>query len=154
MKKTPSGDPYNLSRFLDAQVHAYERALSEIRRGRKESHWMWYVFPQFIGLGQSVTSQFYAIRSLAEARAYLDHLLLGPRLVECTGAVLAVSGRSAREIFGFPDDLKLQSCMTLFEAAAAKGLSVFQQVLEKYYEGISDDTTLRLIRVTSSSDVE
>src|SRR5215472_13031308 len=129
---------YNLARFLDAQARDYDRALAEIRRGRKESHWMWYIFPQFSGLGNSATSQFYAIGSLAEARAYLDHRVLGQRLVECADALLAVSGRSAREIFGYPDDLKLHSCMTLFEAVAAKGLSVFHQVIEKYYEGHSD----------------
>jgi uncharacterized protein (DUF1810 family) len=154
MTKAPAEDPYNLARFLDAQARDYDRALTEIRSGRKESHWMWYIFPQFFGLGHSATSEFYAIRSLAEARAYLDHPELGPRLVECADAVLAVSGRSAREIFGFPDDLKLHSCMTLFAAAAAKGRSVFHQVIEKYYEGYSDDTTLRLIGAASPTDVE
>ena len=150
----PGEDAFNLARFLDAQARDYDRALAEIRRGRKESHWMWYVFPQFLGLGHSATSQFFAIGSLAEARAYLDHPVLGRRLVECADAVLAVSGRSAREIFGFPDDLKLHSCMTLFAAVAAKGLSVFHQVIEKYYEGHSDDSTLRLIRASSPPDVE
>jgi uncharacterized protein (DUF1810 family) len=146
--------PYNLARFLDAQGRDYDRALAEIRRGRKEAHWMWYIFPQFFGLGQSTTSQFYAIRSRAEARAYLDHPVLGPRLVECADAVLAVSGRSAREIFGSPDDLKLHSCMTLFAAVAAKGLSVFDQVIEKYYEGHSDGVTLRLMGAASPADLE
>ena len=154
MTKAPAEDPYNLARFLDAQARDYDRALAEIRGGRKESHWMWYIFPQFFGLGHSATSEFYAIRSLAEARAYLDHPVLGPRLVECADAVLAVSGRSAREIFGFPDDLKLHSCMTLFAAAAAKGLSVFHHVIEKYYEGYSDDTTLRLTGAAFPTDVE
>ena len=137
-------DPYNLARFVDAQGHDYARALGEIRRGRKASHWMWYVFPQFRGLGVSPTSAFYAIRSAEEARAYLAHPVLGPRLVECAEAVLAVSGRSAREIFGSPDDLKLRSSATLFAAVSPEG-SVFQQILDRYFDGQRDELTLRLM---------
>src|SRR5579883_1362213 len=109
-----AGDPYNLNRFVEAQEDAYERALAEIRNGRKESHWMWYIFPQFDGLGFSATSKRYAIKGVAEAEAYLAHPVLGPRLRECTEATLHVEGRSASDIFGSPDDLKLRSCATLF----------------------------------------
>jgi len=107
-------DPYNLARFLQAQERDYAQAISEIRSGRKRSHWMWYVFPQFAGLGFSPTSRFYAIESVAEAEAYLDHPVLGRRLVESVEAVLTLEGRSVSEIFGSPDDLKLRSCATLF----------------------------------------
>src|SRR3954471_2301881 len=108
-----SGDPYDLSRFLQAQEDDYEQALSEIAGGRKRSHWIWYIFPQIDGLAFSSTSKFYAIKSIEEARAYLDHPILGPRLRECAEATLGVEGRSAAEIFGYPDDLKLKSCATL-----------------------------------------
>ncbi len=137
-------DPYALDRFLRAQAPDYPRALAELRAGRKRSHWMWYVFPQYAGLGLSPTSAFYAIGSLAEARAYLDHPVLGPRLVECSAAVLAVSGRSAHEIFGSPDDLKLRSSMTLF-AHVSPPHSVFHQVIARYFDGHPDAATLDLI---------
>ena len=107
-------DPYDLGRFVRAQEPDYGRALSEIRAGRKRSHWMWYVFPQFAGLGSSPTARFYAIKSAAEAEAYLRHPVLGPRLAECGEAALGVEGRSAHDIFGSPDDLKLRSSATLF----------------------------------------
>jgi uncharacterized protein (DUF1810 family) len=139
-----SGDPFGLERFVEAQTGAYDRALAEVRAGRKESHWMWYVFPQFAGLGLSETSRFYAIRSLAEARAYLAHPVLGPRLVECAEAALAVRGKSAREVFGPPDDLKLKSCATLFAAASGKG-SVFERLLDHYFGGARDARTLQLL---------
>src|SRR5436309_9839639 len=109
-----SADPYSLSRFLQAQENVYQQALSEIRSGRKQSHWMWYIFPQYDGLGSSATSRRYAIKSVAEAEAYLRHPVLGPRLVQCAEAVLGVEGRSASAIFGSPDDMKLRSCATLF----------------------------------------
>ncbi|MCE9562264.1 MAG: DUF1810 family protein [Planctomycetes bacterium] len=108
-----ANDPYNLSRFVQAQEDDYEQALSEIRSGRKRSHWMWYVFPQYDGLGFSPTTKRYAIKSVAEAKAYLNHPVLGPRLMECAEAVVRVEGHSASEIFGSPDDMKLQSCATL-----------------------------------------
>ena len=113
-----TSDPFDLARFVDAQAGDYARALDEIRRGRKQSHWMWYVFPQFLGLGGSAMSRRYAIRSAAEATAYLEHPVLGPRLRECAGAVLANTGRTAHEIFGSPDDLKLRSSATLFASTS------------------------------------
>jgi uncharacterized protein (DUF1810 family) len=139
-----TGDPHDLNRFLAAQQGCYARALAEIKRGRKTSHWMWYVFPQFLGLGQSATSRQYAIRSAAEATAYLEHPILGPRLRECCEVALAVEGRSAHQIFGSPDDLKLHSCVTLFARVSAEG-SVFQQLLVKYFDGTTDENTLRLM---------
>jgi uncharacterized protein (DUF1810 family) len=136
--------PYNLSRFLQAQEADYDRALSEIRAGRKRTHWMWYIFPQLDGLGFSAISRHYAIKSLAEAKAYLDHPVLGPRLVECAEAAARAEGRSATAIFGSPDDLKLRSCATLFACVSPPG-SVFDRVLEKFYGGARDDKTLRLL---------
>jgi uncharacterized protein (DUF1810 family) len=136
----------DLARFLDAQEGDYDRALAEIRRGRKTSHWMWYVFPQLRGLGQSAMSQRYAIGSLEEARAYLDHPVLGRRLIECAEAALAVPDRSAHEIFGSPDDLKLRSCATLFAAASPVRPSVFDAIIDKYFDGRGDEATLRLLR--------
>ena len=135
---------HDLERFVLAQDCAYGTALVEIRSGRKRSHWIWYVFPQIAGLGSSATSRRYAIRSAAEARAYLAHPLLGPRLVECFEAALGVDGRSAHEIFGSPDDLKFRSCATLFACVAPPG-SVFQRALEKYFGGERDSGTLELL---------
>lgn len=137
-------DPHDLHRFVQAQQGDYQRALEEIRRGRKQSHWMWYVFPQFEGLGSSPMARQYAIKSRDEAEAYLRHPVLGPRLRECAEAALAVGGRSAHEIFGSPDDLKLRSCATLFAAVSPAG-SVFEQVLSRYFGGERDERTLRLL---------
>lgn len=137
-------DPHDLGRFVEAQGGDYERALAEIRRGRKRSHWMWYIFPQYAGLGFSSMSQRYAIKSVAEAEAYLRHPVLGPRLIECAEAVVAVEGKSASEIFGDPDDLKLRSSATLFAHVSPAG-SVFERLLRKYFPGGPDDATLRLI---------
>lgn len=142
---TLGSDPYDLNRFLEAQKEDYAQALSEIQRGRKTSHWMWYIFPQLEGLAFSATSRHYSIKSIEEARAYLDHAVLGQRLLECTEAVMAVEGRSAREIFGSPDDLKLRSCATLF-AQVAPPDSVFERLLGKYYGGAGDEKTLDLLR--------
>jgi uncharacterized protein (DUF1810 family) len=139
-------DPYDLNRFLEAQEDDYARALAEIRNGRKRSHWMWYIFPQFDGLGHSSMSKRYSIKSVAEAEAYLRHPTLGPRLVECCEAALSVEGRSAHEIFGSPDDFKLRSCATLFAQVSPPG-SLFHRLLDKYFEGGRDDRTLRLIGV-------
>jgi uncharacterized protein (DUF1810 family) len=139
-----SDDQYNLSRFVQAQEANYARALAEIRSGKKRTHWMWYIFPQIDGLAFSATSQHYAIKSIAEAKAYLDHPLLGPRLRECAQAVLAIEGRSATEIFGSPDDLKLRSCATLF-ASVSPPDSVFDRLLQKYYPGGRDEKTLQLL---------
>ncbi len=143
-------DPHDLNRFLEAQESAHARALAEVKAGRKRSHWMWYVFPQFDGLGFSSTAKFYAIKSVAEAKAYLRHPVLGPRLVECAEAVLGVEGRSAHDIFGSPDDLKLRSCATLFAHVSPPG-SVFERLLEKYYGGRYDDRTLQLLRDAAQS---
>lgn len=134
-------DPYDLQRFVTAQSGVYERALAELRRGRKESHWMWFVFPQIAGLGHSPTAQTYAIRSLDEARAYLAHPVLGPRLRQCAGTANAVEGRTAHDIFGSPDDLKFRSSMTLF-AAAAPEEPAFRQALQQYFAGAGDPRTM------------
>jgi uncharacterized protein (DUF1810 family) len=140
------GDPHDLSRFVRAQQGDYERALAEIRGGRKRSHWMWYVFPQYDGLGFSPTSVRHAIKSLAEAEAYLAHPVLGPRLAACAEAALGVQGRSAAEIFGSPDDLKLRSCATLFAAVSPAG-SVFHRLLDRFFHGERDAKTLRLLGI-------
>ena len=137
-------DPHDLSRFVQAQADDYQRALFEIRAGRKRSHWMWYIYPQFDGLGFSSTSRRYAIKSIAEAEAYLRHPVLGPRLVECCDAVVGVEGRPASDIFGSPDDMKLRSCATLFARVAAPG-SVFERLLGKYFGGVPDERTLHLM---------
>jgi uncharacterized protein (DUF1810 family) len=137
-------DPYDLERFVQAQERDYSQALSEVRRGRKVSHWMWYIFPQFEGLGSSWTSRRYSVKSVEEAKAYLNHPVLGPRLVECARAVVDVQGRSALEIFGSPDDMKLRSCATLFASVSPQG-SVFHEIIDKYFGGQPDERTLRLI---------
>jgi uncharacterized protein (DUF1810 family) len=144
MPDSPASDPFDLNRFLEAQEDDYATALSEIRAGEKWSHWMWYIFPQFAGLGSSQMSQKYAIKSVAEAKAYLNHPILGPRLIACSQAALDVEGRSARDIFGSPDDMKLKSCATLFAAVSQPG-SVFDRLLGKYFEGERDEKTLRLM---------
>jgi uncharacterized protein (DUF1810 family) len=139
-------DPYGLGRFVAAQdAHrTYEAAAAELRRGRKTSHWMWFVFPQIAGLGFSATSQRYAISSLDEARAYLAHPVLGPRLIECAGIVAATQGRTAEQIFGEIDAMKLRSSVTLF-LRAAPGEPVFAGVLTEYFDGEPDPATERLI---------
>ena len=139
-----AGDPHNLGRFVQAQEDDYEQALCEISSGRKRSHWMWYIFPQFEGLGVSSTSKRYSIKSVAEAKAYLSHPVLGPRLVQCAEAALRVEGLSALEIFGSPDDMKLRSCATLFACVSPAG-SVFHRLIDKYFQGRSDGKTLRLL---------
>jgi uncharacterized protein (DUF1810 family) len=139
-------DPHDLGRFRRAQEGDYERALSEIAGGRKRSHWMWYIFPQIDGLGTSSTARRYAIKGLDEARAYLDDPVLGPRLLECAEAAVGVEGRSATEIFGSPDDLKLRSCATLFACVSPPG-SVFDRLLAKYYQGRRDEKTLELLGI-------
>jgi uncharacterized protein (DUF1810 family) len=137
-------DPYNLSRFLQAQEGGYVQALAEIRGGCKQSHWMWYIFPQIDGLGSSPTSRRYSIKGITEAKAYLNHPVLGPRLFECFEAALRVEGRTAVEIFGTPDEMKLRSCATLFACASPAG-SVFERLLEKYFRGVPDSKTLQLL---------
>jgi uncharacterized protein (DUF1810 family) len=144
-----SDDPYDLNRFLQAQSGDYAQALSEIKAGRKRSHWMWYIFPQIDGLGFSSMSQRYAIKSVTEAKAYLDHPMLGPRLVEIAEAALSVEGRSAHDIFGSPDDMKLKSCATLF-ARVSPPDSVFSRLLDKYFRGERDGKTLGLMDTAGS----
>jgi len=131
----------HLQRFVDAQAPLIDDVLAELRAGRKASHWMWFIFPQIRGLGRSPMAERYALESIAEASAYLEHPLLGPRLLECTQRVLAIQGRTIREILGTPDDLKFRSSMTLF-GAAAPGEPLFSQALEKYYDGKADPITL------------
>jgi uncharacterized protein (DUF1810 family) len=145
-----AGDPHNLSRFVQAQEDDYEQALAEIRSGRKRSHWMWYIFPQIDGLGFSSTSRLYSIKSIAEAEAYLSHPVLGPRLVECAEATLRVEGRSAFEIFGSTDEMKLRSCATLFACVAPAG-SVFDRLIDKYFQGQRDGKTLRLLGIATEA---
>jgi uncharacterized protein (DUF1810 family) len=141
-------DPFNLNRFVQAQQANYEQALSEIKSGRKRSHWMWYVFPQLDGLAFSSTSKHYAIKSLDEARAYLEHPVLGPRLLACAHAAVGIEGRSATEVFGSPDDLKLKSCATLF-ACVSPDESVFHKLLTRYFRGSTDARTLGLLGLES-----
>ena len=137
-------DPHDLQRFLDAQSSNYADALAELRAGRKRTHWMWYVFPQYTGLGRSPMAERFAIKSVAEAEAYLRHPILGSRLLECAEAVLDVKGRSAHEILGSPDDAKLRSSATLFTRVAPAG-SVFHRILDRYFGGEPDRRTLELI---------
>lgn len=139
-------NPFDLERFVQAQEDDYGRALAEIMSGRKRSHWIWYIFPQLDGLGFSAISRRYSIKSIAEAAAYLSHPLLGPRLTECAEAALGVEGRSASEIFGSPDDMKLRSCATLF-AHVSPAKSVFHRLLDKYFQGEPDGKTLELLGV-------
>jgi uncharacterized protein (DUF1810 family) len=137
-------DPYDLSRFLTAQDGVYERALAELKGGQKRTHWMWFIFPQIEGLGYSPTARRYSIKSIEEARQYLSHPVLGKRLVECTEAVLALKGGSVAEIFGYPDDMKFKSSMTLFEKVAGPG-SVFSSSFDRYCHGDRDAATLKLL---------
>jgi uncharacterized protein (DUF1810 family) len=146
-----ASDPYDLNRFVQAQKADYDHALLEIRRGRKASHWMWYIFPQLDGLGFSPTTRFYSIKSLAEAEAYRTHPILGPRLQKCAEAVLGVEWRSAYEIFGSPDDLKLRSCATLFACVSPSG-SVFHRILDKYFQGRPDRKTLALLGIAAEGN--
>lgn len=140
----------SLQRFVDAQEPVYDTVRAELAAGDKRSHWMWFVFPQLRALGRSATARHYGLADLAEAAAYLRHPVLGPRLAECCGIVLGVQGRSAHEIFGPPDDLKLCSSMTLFETAASRepqapGGAVFSDVLDRFYAGRRDPLTLDLL---------
>jgi len=135
----------NLERFVEAQAPVYDRALIELKAGRKQSHWMWFVFPQIAGLGHSPMAQHYAIQNLTEAQAYLTHPLLGARLRECTHIALDVDGKTAHEIFGPPDDLKFRSSMTLF-AHAAPDEKLFRTALKKYFGGEEDPLTLEKLQ--------
>jgi len=137
-------DPYDLQRFVDAQEQVFEQVRSELRTGRKRSHWMWFLFPQLKGLGSSPIAERFGISSRQEAEAYLGHSILGPRLKECTRLVNLVEGRSAEQVFGYPDYLKFRSCMTLF-ANATPSNEVFLSALEKFFGGQPDALTLELL---------
>ena len=138
-------DRFNLQRFVKEQQNDYTTAYFELSQGRKRSHWMWWIFPQIIGLGMTATSKMYAIKSLEEAKAFLDHPYLGKSLREISGILLRLDSSDASAIFGYPDDLKLRSCMTLFRLADLED-SLFEQVLEKYYDGIPDSKTVDIVR--------
>ena len=137
-------DPFNLQRFVDAQRDVYERVRAELQRGEKQSHWIWFIFPQLRSLGRSATAKFYGISSIDEAAAYLAHPLLGERLRECTRFVLAIRGRTAHQIFSSPDDMKFRSSMSLF-AQATRTDGVFAEALEMYFGGEPDPLTIDLI---------
>lgn len=143
-RKSNPDDPYNLQRFVDAQSREFEQVRAELRNGYKYGHWMWYIFPQIKGLGFSELSRQFAISSLAEAKAYLDHPILGSRLRECTKLVVAVQGSSIEEIFGYIDALKFRSSMTLFASATPEN-QIFKDALQKYYRGEFDQLTLERI---------
>lgn len=136
---------YNLNRFLEAQQTKFNDALSEIKNGKKRSHWMWFIFPQIAGLGFTDFNIYYAIQNTEEATQYLNHPILGKRLIEITKAVSEINGKTALEIFGKPDERKLKSCMTLFNILNNPN-PIFQQVLDKYYKGLEDENTLQLIK--------
>ncbi len=139
-------DTDNLARFVSAQADSYSQVVRELRDGQKRTHWMWFVFPQFDGLGMSATSRHYAIKSLEEAREYLRHPVLGPRLIECTKIVNSHEGLTARSIFGTPDDLKFHSSMTLFELVSEPE-SEFAIALDRFFEGQRDAKTLELVNI-------
>lgn len=142
-------DNNELIRFLDAQNQVYLKALSEIKKGKKDTHWMWYIFPQIKGLGSSETANYYAIKDMNEAAAYLQHPILSKHLVEIAEEVLNLKGKTAIQIFGTPDDMKLRSCMTLF-ANVENTNPVFQKVLEKFFNGVPDELTLQLLNLIRS----
>ena len=141
-------DRFDLRRFVEAQAEVMERVYAELRAGQKRSHWMWFVFPQIRGLGSSEMAMRYAISGREEARAYLDHAVLGPRLQECAGIVVGLEGRTIDEIFGYPDDLKFHSSMTLFAEAANPSEWVFEKALMKYFGGETDEATLARLSPT------
>jgi uncharacterized protein (DUF1810 family) len=136
-------DPYDLERFVDAQHTVYPRVVAELSQGRKQSHWMWFIFPQIAGLGFSAMAQRFAIGSREEAVAYLAHRILGPRLVECTRLVLAAKGRTINDILGSPDDMKFRSCMTLFGAASNN--PIFDEAVTNYFPDGNDSATLAIL---------
>jgi uncharacterized protein (DUF1810 family) len=140
-----TNDPFDLNRFVTAQTSVFDTVLAELQAGRKRTHWMWFIFPQLRGLGQSSTALFYGISSLDEVRAYYTHPLLCPRLAACTRTVLGSNAPSLHDIFGSPDDLKFRSSMTLFEAAAADAAAMFAQALDRWCAGERDPRTLQLI---------
>ena len=140
-------DPDNLQRFIEAQRPVYDSVLAELRAGHKTGHWIWFIFPQLRGLGRSATAEAYGIASLSEARAYLAHPVLGPRLRECCHLLASVADRTIEAIVGWPDCLKVRSCVTLFSAAcdSAEQEAAFRAVLDRYYDGFPDETTLTML---------
>ncbi len=139
-----SNDQFELTRFISAQEMVYSRVISELRNGRKRTHWMWFIFPQIDGLGNSSTTKRYAIKSIKEAEQYLNHPILGKRLKECAEAILAIEGRSISEIFGYPDDLKLKSSVTLF-SSLADSHPIFSSIIDKYFNGEQDIRTIKIL---------
>ena len=137
-------DPFDLQRFVDAQEAVYSQVIAELRRGRETSHWMWFIFPQIEGLGHSPIAEKYAITGLAEAKAYLNHRVVGQRLVNCIELMLGIHGRSINQILGYPDDLKFRSSMTLF-AEVSEDISIFHVALDKYFDGEPDPLTIELL---------
>ena len=137
-------DQYNLGRFIEAQLATYEGAMLELTRGRKDSHWIWYIFPQIEGLGRSDTAKFYAIKSLEEGRAYLEHPILGPRLIKACEILLSLKDASMDKVMGYPNDLKLLSSMTLFEALSDSN-SIFTKIIELYFDDERDEASLEII---------
>jgi len=133
------------NRFLSAQQNIYSHVLKELKAGKKTSHWMWFIFPQIDGLGHSATSKYYSIKSINEAKEYIDHPILGKRLLECSNIILQIEGKSVEDIFGYPDYLKLKSCMTLFNYAVPKH-KVFADVLNKYFAGEQDEQTISILQ--------
>lgn len=144
MQGNPELDPYFLQRFLLAQEGVYPGVVSELKAGQKHTHWMWFIFPQADGLGMSETTRFYAVKSRAEAKAFLAHPVLGARLLECTSLLLLQKDRTAHQIFGSPDEFKLQSCMTLF-SAVSDDPKMFERVLARYYNGQPDMRTIEIL---------
>jgi len=144
---TPSiqNDPFNLKRFINAQEGAYSQVVVELRSGRKRTHWMWFIFPQISGLGHSEISKRFAIRTLEEAQHYLNHPILGKRLNECTEAVLGLSGKTVTDMFGYPDDMKFRSSMTLFALASEDKDNLFVEALNEYFNGNCDTKTVKII---------
>ncbi len=142
---TKKNDPYSLQRFVTAQNAVYKDVVNELQHGRKQSHWMWFIFPQLAGLGHSSTAKYYAISNLEEAVAYLANETLGPRLIECSGILLHHHNKTAEEIFGLTDARKLRSCLTLF-SLASPGNKTYQQVLDHFFDGKKDQLTLKLLR--------
>jgi uncharacterized protein (DUF1810 family) len=142
---TTRDDPFDLHRFLEAQEGVYNRALRELRSGRKRGHWMWFIFPQIEGLGRSATTRYYAIKGAGEARAYLEHPVLGPRLRDGARTLLSLERHDARAVLGYPDNLKLRSSMTLFAHAAGEPGTVFHRVLDRYFDGEPDRRTLDIL---------
>ena len=145
-------DQYKLNRFIEAQMATYEGAMLELARGRKESHWIWYIFPQITGLGRSETTKLYSIKSLEEALAYLEHPVLGQRLIEACEILLSLRDASIDEVMGFPDDLKLLSSMTLFEAVSDSN-SIFSEVMETYFNNERDKTSIGIIESMSKKNI-